>query len=162
MYIKIVGDATKYQGKLERVNLHLIKVSGLIKHESGFRLYLDNDVMVGDYSNFIYPYNDPNLGEGIFMYSDNNMNYEEENNKPSKEEQRKKEIETVVLKTVGSDINSLSEQLISMNETLLPMYEVLIQIQEALTNSSETPNDSEGSEKTEPIVDDGNAEKIEE
>jgi hypothetical protein len=49
-----------------------------------------------------------------------------------------------------------------MNETLLPMYEVLIQIQEALTNSSETPNDSEGSEKTEPIVDDGNAEKMEE
>ena len=76
MYIKIVGDTTKYQGKLERVGLHLIKVSGLIQHTSGFRLYLDNDVLVGDYSTFVYPYLNPNLGEGIYMYSDNNLSYQ--------------------------------------------------------------------------------------
>lgn len=144
MYIRIVGDTTKYQGKLERIGLHLIKVSGLIQHESGFRLYLDNDVMVGDYSNFVYPYLDPNLGEGVFMYSDNNMDYEEESTKPSKEEQKQKEIEGIVLKTVGADINALAQQCIAINDSLLPMYEVLLEIQEAITPSEDEP--SEGGE----------------
>ena len=146
MYIRIVGDTTKYQGKLERIGLHLIKVSGLIQHESGFRLYLDNDVMVGDYSNFVYPYLDPNLGEGVFMYSDNNMDYEEESTKPSKEEQKQKEIEGIVLKTVGADINALAQQCIAINDSLLPMYEVLLEIQEAITPSEDEP--SEGGEDT--------------
>ena len=146
MYIRIVGDTTKYQGKLERIGLHLIKVSGLIQHESGFRLYLDNDVMVGDYSNFVYPYLDPNLGEGVFMYSDNNMDYEEESTKPSKEEQKQKEIEGIVLKTVGADINALAQQCIAINDSLLPMYEVLLEIQEALIPSEDEP--SEGGEDT--------------
>ena len=146
MYIRIVGDTTKYQGKLERIGLHLIKVSGLIQHESGFRLYLDNDVMVGDYSNFVYPYLDPNLGEGVFMYSDNNMDYEEESTKPSKEEQKQKEIAGIVLKTVGADINALAQQCIAINDSLLPMYEVLLEIQEALIPSEDEP--SEGGEDT--------------
>ena len=155
MYIRIVGDTTKYQGKLERIGLHLIKVSGLIQHESGFRLYLDNDVMVGDYSNFVYPYLDPDLGEGVFMYSDNNMDYEEESTKPSKEEQKQKEIAGIVLKTVGADINALAQQCIAINDSLLPMYEVLLEIQEALTPSEDEP--SEGGEgesedtSTEPV-----------
>lgn len=153
MYIRIVGDTTKYQGKLERIGLHLIKVSGLIQHESGFRLYLDNDVMVGDYSNFVYPYLDPNLGEGVFMYSDNNMDYEEESTKPSKEEQKQKEIAGIVLKTVGADINALAQQCIAINDSLLPMYEVLLEIQEALTPSEDTPSEGGEGEDTpvEPV-----------
>ena len=153
MYIRIVGDTTKYQGKLERMGLHLIKVSGLIQHESGFRLYLDNDVMVGDYSNFVYPYLDPNLGEGVFMYSDNNMDYEEESTKPSKEEQKQKEIAEIVLKTVGADINTLAQQCIAINDSLLPMYEVLLEIQEALMPSEdESSKDGEGEDvPVEPI-----------
>lgn len=160
MYIRVVGDTTKYQGKLERIGLHLIKVSGLIQHESGFRLYLDNDVMVGDYSKFVYPYLDPDLGEGVFMYSDNNMDYEEESTKPSKEEQKKKEIEGVIIKTVGDDINALAQQCIAINESLLPMYEVLLQIQEALIPQDEEGEGGEGregeeipTEPTEPIDD---------
>ena len=150
MYIRIVGDTTKYQGKLERIGLHLIKVSGLIQHESGFRLYLDNDVMVGDYSNFVYPYLDPNLGEGVFMYSDNNMDYEEESTKPSKEEQKQKEIEGIVLKTVGADINALAQQCIAINDSLLPMYEVLLEIQEALIPDDD---EEESGEDVPPIED---------
>ena len=100
--------------------------------------------MVGDYSNFVYPYLDPNLGEGVFMYSDNNMDYEEESTKPSKEEQKQKEIAGIVLKTVGADINALAQQCIAINDSLLPMYEVLLEIQEALTPSEDEP--SEGGE----------------
>lgn len=147
MYIKIVGDNAKYQGKLERIGAHLIKVSGLIQHKSGFRLYLDNDTMVGDYSQFIYPYDDPNLGEGVYMYSDNNMNYKEESQRPTKEEEERQKIKDVIEKTVSGDINSLTEQVLSINETLLPMYEVLISIQEMLQQSAE--NDKQFSEDNE-------------
>ena len=132
MYIKIVGDATKYQGTLERIGLHLIKVSGLIQHTSGFRLYLDNDILVGDYSKFIYPYNDPNLGEGVYEYSDNNMDYEEEEKKPSKEEQERQKIEKIINQTVGEDITNLSEQITEFSNILAPMYEVILDIQNSI------------------------------
>ena len=136
MYIKIVGDTTKYQGKLERMGLHLIKVSGLIQHTSGFRLYLDNDVLIGDYSNFVYPYLDPDLGEGVYEYSDNNMDYDDEG-KPSKEEQERQKIEEIIEDKVGGDITSLSQQLIEMSNILAPMYEVILEIQESLTPSED-------------------------
>ena len=132
MYIRVVGDTTKYQGKLERIGLHLIKVSGLVQHESGFRLYLDNDVMVGDYSKFVYPYLDPDLGEGVFMYSDNNMDYEEEEKKPSKEEQERQKIEKIINQTVGEDITNLSEQITEFSNILAPMYEVILDIQNSI------------------------------
>ena len=131
MYIKIVGDTTKYQGKLERVGLHLIKVSGLIQHTSGFRLYLDNDVLVGDYSTFVYPYLDPNLGEGVYEYSDNNMDYEEDE-KPSKDEQERQKIEEIITEKVGGDIELLTQQIVEMSNILAPMYEVILEIQETL------------------------------
>lgn len=132
MYIKIVGDTAKYQGNIERVNAHLIKVSGLIKHTSGFRIYLDNDTLIGDYSTFIYPYGNPNLGEGVYEYSDNNMSYEEESQKPSKEEQERQKIENVINKTVGDDIATLTQQMIELSNIIAPMYEVILDIQSAI------------------------------
>lgn len=161
MYIKMVGDTTKYQGKLERMDLHLIKVSGLIQHTSGFRLYLDNDVLVGDYSNFIYPYLDPTLGEGVYEYSDNNMSYDDKD-QPSKEEKERQKIEYIIDKKVGKDIESLSQQLIEVSNILAPMYEVIMEIQEALTptdkedeTKEDTPSEeSEKSEEVEEIEDD--------
>lgn len=144
MYIKIVGDTTKYQGKLERVGLHLIKVSGLIQHTSGFRLYLDNDVLVGDYSTFVYPYLNPNLGEGIYMYSDNNLSYQTEIEKPSKEEEEQKKIANVVTNLVSADLNSLATQLNNINEMILPMYEVLLDIQDALqSQGNDAPQEND-------------------
>jgi hypothetical protein len=148
MYIKMVGDTTKYHGALERMGDHLIKVSGLIQHTSGFRLYQDNDVLIGDYSTFVYPYLDPNLGEGVYEYSDNNMDYEKESTKPSKEEEERKKIENIILNTVGGDINSLTQQMSDIVNILTPMYEVILDIQEAIQpqdepipSEDETPND---------------------
>jgi hypothetical protein len=137
MFIRIVGDTTKYQGKLERIGLHLIKVSGLVQHESGFRLYLDNDVMIGDYSKFIYPYEDPNLGEGVYMYSDNNLVYEEEVNKPTIEEEKERKVKDIIAKTVGDDVTLLSQQVNETNDMLIAMYGILSEIQAALIPSEE-------------------------
>lgn len=145
MFIRIVGDTTKYQGKLERIGLHLIKVSGLIQHKSGFRLYLDNDIMVGDYSKFIYPYEDPNLGEGVYMYSDNNLVYEEEVNKPTIEEKKERKVKDIITKTVGNDITLLSQQVNETNDMLIAMYDVLSEIQAALV-----PSEEEGEEEEKP------------
>lgn len=152
MYIRIVGDTTKYQGKLERMGLHLIKVSGLIQHTSGFRLYTDNDILVGDYSQFVYPYLDPTLGEGVYEYSDNDMSYDDEE-QPSKDEQERQKIEDIIEKKVGGDIASLSQQLIEVSNILAPMYEVILEIQETLAPSEDepsedTPSENEGSEET--------------
>ena len=141
MYIKIVGDTTKYQGTIQSLNPHLIKVSGLIQHTSGFRLYLDNDVLVGDYSAFVYPYLDPNLGEGVYEYSDNNMSYEEESQKPSKEEQERQKIENIVNTTVGEDIATLSQQILEISNILAPMYEVILEIQDTLLPQEEVQVD---------------------
>lgn len=146
MFIRIVGDTTKYQGKLERIGLHLIKVSGLIQHESGFRLYLDNDVMIGDYSKFIYPYEDPNLGEGVYMYSDNNLVYEEEVNKPTIEEEKERKVKDIIIKTVGDDVTLLSQQVNETNDMLIAMYGILSEIQAALI-----PSEEEEEEKEKPI-----------
>jgi hypothetical protein len=148
MYIKIVGDTTKYQGKLERMGLHLIKVSGLIQHTSGFRLYTDNDILVGDYSKFVYPYLDPNLGEGVYEYSDNDMSYDDEE-QPSQDEQERQKIEDIIDKKVGGDIASLSQQLIEVSNILAPMYEVILEIQEALAPSEDEPLEDVPSENEE-------------
>mgnify|MGYP003514140847 CR=1 FL=1 len=153
MFIRIVGDTTKYQGKLERIGLHLIKVSGLIQHESGFRLYLDNDVMIGDYSKFIYPYEDPNLGEGVYMYSDNNLVYEEEVNKPTIEEEKERKVKDIIAKTVGDDVTLLSQQVNETNDMLIAMYGILSEIQATLIPSEEekgeeTPTDESVEEES--------------
>ena len=139
MYIQIVGDTTKYQGNLEHIGLHLIKVSGLIQHTSGFRLYLDNGVLVGDYSNFVYPYLDPNLGEGVYEYSDNNMSYDDEIIKPDKKEEERQNIINVVTQTVGEKLALLSQEVAELSNILTPMYEVILDIQEALQPQEEFP-----------------------
>lgn len=153
MYIKMVGDTAKYHGSIERLGLHLIKVSGLIQHTSGFRLYLDNDVMVGDYSRFIYPYEDPHLGEGVYEYTDNNMKYVEVDNTPTKEEQEKQKIESIVEGSVRDDITSLTEQIAMVNDTLIPMYEVMIQIQEMLLSAQENQEEEVNPIVEEPPID---------
>ncbi len=154
MYIRMVGDTTKYHGKLERIGLHLIKVTGLIQNTTGFRLYLDNDVMVGDYSKFIYPYLDPHLGEGIFEYSDNNMDYEEEQHKPSKEEEEEEKIVSIVDKHWSNDLYSMTNQLVEMQDISIAMYEVLLDIVDRLPP---TPNEDEEDEpiEKEPTEEEG-------
>lgn len=143
MYIKMVGDTTKYHGKLERIGLHLIKVTGLAQNTNGFRLYVDNDELVGDYSRFVYPYLDPTLGEGVYEYSDNNMDYDDEG-KPNKDEEERQKIENIIEQKVGGDIASLAQQMIEVSNILAPMYEVILEIQEAILpqeNEEVTPQE---------------------
>ena len=144
MFIRIVGDTT-------------IKVSGLIQHESGFRLYLDNDVMIGDYSKFIYPYEDPNLGEGVYMYSDNNLVYEEEVNKPTIEEEKERKVKDIIAKTVGDDVTLLSQQVNETNDMLIAMYGIS-EIQAALIPSEEE-EEKEEEKPTDKSVEEESTEK---
>ena len=145
MYIKIVGDTTKYQGTLENMGNHLIKVSGLIQHTSGFQLFLDNDVLVGDYSNYIYPYDDPNLGEGVYEYSDNNMSYAEIE-APVKEEQEIQKIESVIAKTVGEDVTRLKERIAELTDIVTSLYETILELQEVSNSQDEDKNIDENEE----------------
>lgn len=133
MYIKMVGDNTKYQGSLERVGTHLIKVSGLIQHTTGFMLYADNNVLLGDYSKFVYPYLDPNLGSGIYMYSDNNITYEEEQNTPTKEELERQKIIKIIDEHVGNDVRDLIGEVNDLYGLLGTVYESMGTIEELLT-----------------------------
>ena len=136
MYIKIVGDTTKYQGVLENVGSHLIKVSGLIQHTSGFQLFLDDDTLIGDYSDYIYPYNDPNLGEGVYEYSDNNLSYEEFE-APTKEEQEQQKIKSIITKSVGQDIASLKARVDELTDAVASLYEAILELQNAPTEETE-------------------------
>ena len=132
MYIKIVGDTTKYQGKLERIGAHIIRVSGIVQSNKGFRLYLDNDTLVGDYSKFIYSYENPNLGEGIYEYSDNNASYEDDQNTPTKEEEEKVKIEKIIDSYIGNDLRDLMGEVNELYNLIIPLYDTLGTIEEAL------------------------------
>ena len=54
---------------------HIIEVVGLSKITDGFRLYLDNGLLVGDYTDYKYPYRD--ISESIYQYSNNKSVYVE-------------------------------------------------------------------------------------
>lgn len=129
MYIKIVGDTAKYQGIIEHLGNHLIRVSGLIQHTSGFQLYLDNDTLIGDYSEYIYPYNNPNLGEGVYEYTDNNMSYDEVE-QPIKAEQERQNIESIIDMKVGEDIHTLTQQVIELSNVASTLYESLLELKD--------------------------------
>lgn len=155
MYIKVVGDTAKYHGELECVNEHLIKVTGLVKNLNGFRLYLDNDTLIGDYSAYTYLYDDPTLGAGIYEYSDNNMSYEDIG-KPSQKEQAENKVKEIVEESVGKDIKGLSEQINNLSEMFIPMYSAILDMQTLIaTATTPTTEDMET-----PVVDDGNKETI--
>jgi hypothetical protein len=60
------------------------------------------------------------------------MDYEEEEKKPSKEEQERQKIEKIINQTVGEDITNLSEQITEFSNILAPMYEVILDIQNSI------------------------------
>jgi hypothetical protein len=132
MYIKMIGDNTKYQGHLERVGAHLIKVSGLIQHTTGFMLYLDNNVLAGDYSKFIYPYLDPNLGEGVYMYSDNNATYKEDEGVISKEDAERQKIIGIINEYVGNDLKDLKQEAKDLNDIINSVQDTMEGLEQAL------------------------------
>ena len=64
--LKFADDNNFYKCEVQRMSEHMIKVIGLIQDLSGFQLYSDSKELIGDYSTYVYEYNNPNLGENIF------------------------------------------------------------------------------------------------
>lgn len=132
MYIKMIGDNTKYQGHLERIGTHLIKVSGLIQHTTGFMLYLDNNELAGDYSKFVYPYLDPNLGEGVYMYSDNNAIYKEDEGVISKEDAERQKFIGIINEYIGNDLKDLKQEAKDLNDIINSVQDTMEGLEQAL------------------------------
>ena len=60
-YIRFRNLKDKFNDyQLDILNDHEIRLNGVDKNLSGFRLYLDNDKMIGDYYNFTHDYCKPN------------------------------------------------------------------------------------------------------
>ena len=136
-YIKMGGDNSKYQGKLEVMSKHLIKVSGLVKNTNGFRLYLDNGELIGDYSKYTHIYENPDLGENIYEYTDNGMSYEERE-KEAKDKKEKDKIKHIVDDMYLVKFNEIQEQLSELQENLISMYESMFE-----TSNEEKEEESE-------------------
>lgn len=71
-YIKFLNDNTHFQGVIKVVDEHTIEVQGCPRHLTGFELYTDADYMFGDYSDFKYDYEEPELGKNVCRYTDDN------------------------------------------------------------------------------------------
>ena len=84
--LKFADDNNFYKCEVQRMSEHMIKVIGLIQDLSGFQLYSDSKELIGDYSTYVYEYNNPNLGENIFEYTDNGAVYPSEGADKSLEE----------------------------------------------------------------------------
>ena len=125
-YIKMGGDNSKYQGTLEVMGKHLIKVSGLVKNTNGFRLYLDNGELIGDYSKYTHIYENPNLGENVYEYTDNGMSYEERE-KEIKDKQEKDKIKHIVDDMYLTKFNEIQTQLSELQENLISIYESMFE-----------------------------------
>lgn len=84
--LKFADDNNFYKCEVQRMSEHMIKVIGLIQDLSGFKLYSDSKELIGDYSTYVYEYDNPNLGENIFEYTDNGAVYPSEGADKSLEE----------------------------------------------------------------------------
>ena len=71
-YIKFLNDDEHFQGVIKVVDEHTIEVQNCPRHLSGFELYTDADYMFGDYGEFKYDYEEPDLGKNVYRYTDDN------------------------------------------------------------------------------------------
>lgn len=148
-YIKIVGDTNKYHAKLLRMNDHLIKVVGLDKTLNGFRVFLDNGDLIGDYTKFKYEYNQPNLGDGVFMYSDDNREYKPPKTEEELKEDRKQEILEVIDDYMRKNFVQLFEESQEIQDMIIDIYENLSVSKECTdkdTQNEDTTNNENGEE----------------
>lgn len=60
------------------IDNHTVELENVEKNLSGFRLYLDNDMMIGDYYNFTHDYCEPNKT----VYTDDGHIYNNDNIEP--------------------------------------------------------------------------------
>ena len=71
-YIKFLDNDEHYQGIVKVIDEHTIEVRNCDRHIGGFQLFTDADYMFGDYSDFKYDYEEPNLDKKVYRYTDDN------------------------------------------------------------------------------------------
>lgn len=94
--LKFADDENFYKCEVQRMSEHMIKVVGLIQDLSGFQIFTDSKDMIGDYSNYVHEYANPNLGDNIYEYTDNGAMYPDEGADKSLKEQILDELKTYI------------------------------------------------------------------
>lgn len=71
-YIKFLNSDEHLNGNVKIIDDHTVEVSGCNQNLSGFQLFTDADFMFGDYSKYKYDYEEPNLGNKVYRYTNDN------------------------------------------------------------------------------------------
>lgn len=74
-YIKFNDSEDKYNIPIKIIDEHTIRIEKAPQNLSGVCLFLDNDLMVGDYSSYIFLVRAVSDIENIYEYSDDNHEY---------------------------------------------------------------------------------------
>lgn len=161
--LKFADDENYYKCEIQRMSEHMVKVSGLIQDLSGFQIFSDSHVMIGDYSKYVYEYDNPHLDENVFEYTDNGAVYPSEgkdkslketlldelkaytqeqnqivaNDMAKKLSKESKNITSVLDKTAQASDSQLAE----LQMTIVDIYATMQEILVALNNSGKTTVD---------------------
>ena len=71
-YIKFLNSEQHLNGIVQIIDEHTVEINGCDKNLSGFQLFTDSDFMFGDYGQFRYDYEEPNLKNKVYKYTDDN------------------------------------------------------------------------------------------
>ena len=71
-YIKFLNSDEHLNRNVKIIDDHTVEVSGCNQNLSGFQLFTDADFMFGDYSKYKYDYEEPNLGNKVYRYTNDN------------------------------------------------------------------------------------------
>lgn len=163
--LKFTDDDNYYRCEVQRMSEHMIKVIGLIQDLSGFQIFSDSLVMIGDYSAYTYEYANPYLDSNTYEYTDNGAKYPSEGADKSQKEQIKEELEaytdTLISKAkktlndtvteVQTEINksitelneSASTQIDEIQASLLEVYEAVMELVNTINATVKTETDTE-------------------
>lgn len=157
--LKFADDPNFYKCEVQRMSEHMIKVIGLIQDLSGFQLFSDSHVMIGDYSTYVHEYDNPNLDENVFEYTDNGAEYPSEGADKSLKETILDELKAYtreqnqiltndMTKTLSKESKNISDtlektteltdsQFEELQETIVDIYATMQEILLALNNKEE-------------------------
>lgn len=76
-YIKFLNSDLPLTGKVKRIDEHTIEIRGCNQNLSGFQLFTDSSMMFGDYSLYRFDYGEPNLGDKVYRYTDDNHKWKQ-------------------------------------------------------------------------------------
>lgn len=70
-YIKF-NDGAIVKAKVTIIDEHTLRVDGSSKNTSGFKIYTDADVEIGNYSDYRYDYENKTLDKNVYEYTNDN------------------------------------------------------------------------------------------